>query len=122
MVGGLVEQQHIRAGHQGRGQAHPLAIPTGEVFDRFVQIADPQTLEHLLALLLKPPGLGLIHALAEVPQFGEQGRVVGGLGDCFCKGAEAQQQLAFFAATGQHLLQHGEPWLHHALLAHQLHP
>ena len=122
VVGGLIKQQHIRAGHQCRSQTNPLAISTGEVFDRFVQIANAEALQHLLALLLQPPGLGFIHALAEMSEFGELGGVVWVLGDSLGEGAEAQQQVAFLTATGQHLLQHREPWLHNALLAHQLHP
>ena len=77
VVGGLIEQQHIRLGHQRRRQGQALAIPAGEIADAPPHIADPQPVKHLADLLLQAPGLALVHAGVERAQLSKQGRLIG---------------------------------------------
>ena len=73
-------------------------------------------------MLLQAPGLLIVHALAQLAQFRQQGLVLRGCRHCIAEGAEAQQQVSFGTAALQHLLQHGQPGGDTALLTHQLHP
>ena len=72
----LVEQQNVGAGHKGRCQSHPFAVSARQGLNRFVQVTDAEALKHFLALLFQAPGLRFVHALAEVPEFPQQGGVV----------------------------------------------
>ena len=71
VVGGLIEQQHIGVGHQGRGQGEPFAVSAREVADPALGVLDAEAIEHFPDLLLQAPGLALVHALIEAAQLGE---------------------------------------------------
>ena len=122
VVGGLIEQQHIRIGHQGGRQGHPLAIPPRELAHLALAIVDPQPLEHLLALALQIPGLEAIHAPLQIAELGEQGAVVGIGRDGLAQPQVLAQQGHFFAATGEHLLEHRALGIQGGFLVHQHHP
>ena len=122
MVGGLIQQQHIRAGHQGGGQANPLPVAPREVRYGTLEIADAELLQHFLALLLEAPGLFIVHALAQLAQFGQQRFVLWSCCHCLAEGAEAQQQVALGTTALENLLQHGQAGGDTTLLTHQLDP
>lgn len=52
--GGLITQQHVRLGHQGPGDRHPLPLPTGELTGVLVRVRghpdEVQQLHHTRAL------------------------------------------------------------------------
>ena len=130
VVGGFIQQQHIRLGHQGRGQGQSLAVATGEIPHAAIHIADAEPIEHLADLLLKAPGLALIHAGVEAAELGQQGPIVCaavaalgvGLGEGLAHLRVAAQQLHLLAAVCEHLLEHGALRIDLRLLAHQHHP
>ncbi|CDC69327.1 ribosomal protein S5 [Oscillibacter sp. CAG:155] len=51
MVGGLVQDQHVRRTQQRRGQRHTLALAAGESADFLFKIRQPQPVEHGLCLI-----------------------------------------------------------------------
>ena len=59
MVGGLVQNQHVRRVDQGRRQGHPLPLAAGERPHLLGKVCDPQPVQH---------GLGLI--LIQLPELG----------------------------------------------------
>jgi hypothetical protein len=56
VVGGLVEQQHVGAGHQRLRQRHTLFHAARQVFDRQVG-REPQALQRLFDALLPVPAV-----------------------------------------------------------------
>ena len=117
----FIEQEHIRAGHQGRGQSHAFAVPPGQVLHRSMQITDAQALQHFLALLLQSPGTLFIHPLAQGAELLHRRCVVGFTGHGFRHRTESQQQLTLFSTAREHLFEHRQAWLHDAVLADQFH-
>lgn len=74
-----------------------------------------------MALVLQPPGPGLVHAAAELAQFRQQAPVIGPLRQALAHRQKAQQQLPLLAAAGHHLLQHGAFRVQLRVLVHQHH-
>ncbi len=122
VVGGLIQQQHIRIGHQGGRQGHPLAVSPGEFAHLALAIGDSQPLQHLLALALQIPGIEAIHPALQIAELGQQGAVVGVGGDRLAQPQVLAQQGHLFATAGEHLLQHGVLRIHGGFLVHQHHP
>ena len=52
MVGGLVQDQHVRRVDQGRRQGHPLPLAAGESAYLLGEVRDAQTVQHGLGLVL----------------------------------------------------------------------
>ena len=58
VVGGLVEDEHIRRVEEDGGQGHPLPLAPGEGVHRLGKVRDPQAGEHGLGLVLQQgPGV-----------------------------------------------------------------
>ena len=59
VVGGLVQDQHVRRVDQGRRQGHPLPLAAGEGAHLLGKVRDPQPVQHGLGLILvQRPELG----------------------------------------------------------------
>ena len=106
MVGGLIEQESIGLGHQRRCQGQAFAVAPRELSHLAAVITDAQPAEYFLALALKFPGFGFIHAIADLAELPEEPRIVRRLLQLLAETFVALNQLHFFAAISEHLLQH----------------
>ena len=57
MVGGLVQDQHIRRVYQNRRQRHPFLLASGKMIDLLLMIHDTQPVQHHTGVCLRSPVL-----------------------------------------------------------------
>ena len=74
VVGGLVEQQHVRGRHQCAGEQHAAAPAARQRVDRCVG-GQPQPRQHQLDALLEPPAVALLELVLQSAHLLERRRV-----------------------------------------------
>ena len=121
VVGGFIQQQQVRGGHQGCRQGHPAPVAAGEFADAAVQIVDAEPFQHLPTLLLQAPGVAGLHRLMQAIELGQQLVIFRGGRQGLAELLMALQQHHPFAATGEHLLKDRELWIQRRFLIQEHH-
>ena len=72
--------------------------------------------------MLEIPGLQGVHAALQIAELGQEGGIMGSVSHSLAEPQVLAHQRHFFAAAGEHLLEHGALFIQLRFLVHQHHP